>query len=103
MCGNSPSTARGANRFHVSGSSASIRSERETSPSLCTQRGVRNTLSKVPSIVTLHNKFTRTLTFENSWLESKLAGADREVQELGQLLEKAGKKLAVLVAGARSV
>jgi hypothetical protein len=53
--------------------------------------------------VTLHNKFTRTLTFENSWLESKLAGADREVQELGQLLEKAGKKLAVLVAGARSV
>ena len=51
--------------------------------------------------MTLCSKFTRILTFENAWLENKLAAADREVQELGQLLEKAGKKLAVL-AGARS-
>ena len=47
-------------------------------------------------------RYARTLTYENSWLESKLAGKDREVQELGQLQEKAGKKLTVLVAGARS-
>jgi len=53
--------------------------------------------------VTLHDKFIRTLTFDNAWLESKLAAADSEVQELGQLLEKACKKLDVLVAGARSV